>query len=356
MKQSKQARAKIAILIVAVLAILAVFPTFFDDDSNAPSGVALTPGADSLEIVFIDVGQADSIFLSCKGEHMLIDSGNIADSDLIFAFLEERGIESLKYVINTHPHEDHVGGLPAAFKAAAVETVYSGVEDSTLVPFKNLKKAAEKQGLSITVPEMGSKITLGSAELTFLSPLREHEILNNMSLVIRLVHGKNSFLFTGDMERDEELDIINAGYDLDVDVLKLGHHGSSTSSSYIFLNEVMPTYGIISCGANNDYGHPHEEVLSKARDAEIKLFRTDMQGSVTCISNGEGLSFSTERNFDSVTNPKEQRDVLYIGNKRSMILHLPTCDGLPQGKNRVEFDNFSEGYKLGYTACYNCLK
>ena len=147
----------------------------------------------------------------------------------------------------------------------------------------------------ITVPQAGDDFNLGSAVVTFLGPVMEYEDTNNTSLVAKLTFGETSFLFTGDAEMQSESDILDAGFDVSADVLKVGHHGSETSSSYHWLREVMPTYGVISVGEDNTYGHPHEEVLSRLEDAEVTVYRTDLSGTVVCTSDGVTLSFRTER-------------------------------------------------------------
>ena len=139
-------------------------------------------------------------------------------------------------------------------------------------------------------------------------------------------------------------------------MLKVGHHGSDTSSSYLFLREVMPEYAIISCGKDNSYGHPHDETLSRLRDADVTLYRTDMQGTVTCTSDGKTVSFTVERNAGTETNPTEKTSDAdyYIGNINSHKFHRPDCSGLPAEKNRVIFDTREEAIEQGYDPCGTC--
>ncbi len=258
----------------------------------------------SLAVHFIDVGQADAALIICDGKTMLIDGGNKDDSNLIYAYLEKHGVTHLDYVVATHAHEDHVGGLAGALTYATVGTVYSPVTTYSTQAFRNFVSKVSARGKTLTVPTAGETFSLGSAHVTIIGPVKAYDDPNNTSIVLRLVYGEISFLFTGDMESDAETDLIESGAELQSTVLKVGHHGSGTSSSYRFLREVAPTYGVISVGKDNSYGHPHENVLSRYRDAEVQLFRTDMQGDIICTStDGVNLTFTTARNADAVTNP-----------------------------------------------------
>ena len=342
------------LFILPVIFILLSGCDFPYQDHSAPA----TTGGD-FTVYFIDVDQADSALVICDGEAMLIDGGNVGDSDLIYTFLTDKNITYLDYVVCTHAHEDHVGGLSGALNAAAAGTVFCPVDSYDSGAFENFKSAVSKQGLELTAPAAGSAFTLGGAEVSILGPLFEYADTNNTSIVLKITYGDTSFLFTGDMERDAELDLIEEyGSALSSDVLKTGHHGSVTSSSYVFLYEVSPAYAVISCGKDNSYGHPHEEVLSRLRDADVTLFRTDMQGTITCTSDGVNIYFETERNSDAVTNPTETSGdgAVYIGNVNSKKPHLQTCTSLPEEKNRVIFHSLEEAYALGYEGCSTCMK
>ena len=253
---------------------------------------------------FIDVGQADSALVVCDGAAMLIDGGNVADSNLIYAFLKKHGISRLDYIVATHAHEDHVGGLAGALNYAAAGVALCPVTEYDSEAFRNFVKYLGKQDISITVPAPGDSFKLGSADFTVLGPVRASDEQNNMSIVMKITYGHTSFLFTGDAERAEEADILEAGYDLSATVLKVGHHGSATSTTYPFLREIMPQYAVISCGKGNQYGHPDENTLSRLRDADVTVYRTDVLGDITCVSDGENVGFSVERNAGSVSNPK----------------------------------------------------
>lgn len=244
-------------------------------------------------IHFIDVGQADSALVICDNRAMLIDGGNVADSDLIYTYLKKLNVQHLDYIICSHAHEDHVGGLSGALNFASVGKVFAPVISYDTRAFSNFVKYVEKQNTSITIPSSGDEFFLGSAKVTILGPVRDTENTNNSSIVLRIEYGNTSFLFTGDAEREAEKDILDAGFTLSSTVLKVSHHGSSTSTSYPFLREVMPDYAVISVEANNSYGHPHEEVISRLQDADVKVFRTDIQGDIICTSDGNSVFFET---------------------------------------------------------------
>lgn len=314
------------------------------------------PVEGTLEIHYIDVGQADSALLLCGDESMLIDGGNVADSDLVVSYLAQHGVEKLDYVVCTHAHEDHVGGLAGALSQYSVKKVLAPVTEYESRAFENFLKYTQEQGLGITLPEPGDAWTVGTAAVTVLGPVQDYEETNNTSIVLRVDFGETSFLFTGDLERAAEEDLLASGAWLEADVLKVGHHGSDTSTSYPFLREVDPDYAVISVGENNDYGHPSEDTLSRLRDDDVTVYRTDLQGDVVCTSDGTNLVFNVERNEGVQTNPTENdhQPGTYIGNLNSHVFHRTECSGLPAEQNRVTFSNREEALEAGYTPCGRC--
>ena len=346
------------------------------------------PNASGFKVYFIDVGQADAALVVCDGKTMLIDGGNSADSNLIYSFLQKKGVSHLDYIIATHAHEDHVGGLSGALNYATVGTVYCPVKSYSSNAFNNFAKNVEKQGKSITVPSRGAQFSLGGASCTVLA-VNTSSDTNNSSIVLRIVYGSTSFLFTGDAEREVEQAMINRGVPLKSTVLKVGHHGSYTSTSYQFLWNVMPDYAVISCGKGNSYGHPHDEVLSRLRDADVYLFRTDLQGDITCTSNGSSVSFSVSRNWNAnvfgdvgnnstqppaetepeATEPAETtppateppadetEGMDYVLNTNSMKFHDPNCEWAQKisDRNRADYTGSREDLiAQGYSPCGGC--
>lgn len=321
------------------------------DQTAEPSG-----GDGELSILFIDVGQADSMLVRCGDDAMLVDGGNVGDSDTVAAVLSKQdSLDRLDYVVCTHAHEDHGGGLPGALHTLPAGHLLAPVTECDSRYFQNLLKAAAEQGLEIEVPRPGDTFALGSASVEVLGPLEDYRETNNTSLVLMITYGDTRFLLTGDMKADAEKDLVEAGCDLDADLLKVGHHGSSGSSSYVFLREVTPEYAVIQCGTDNDYGHPHEETLSRLRDAGARLYRNDLQGDILARSDGKTITITTARNQDIETNPTVH-DVppCYIGNVNSKKFHRPDCSGLPRSENQIRFDSRAEAVEAGYAACGIC--
>ena len=194
-------------------------------------------------------------------------------------------------MIASHPHADHVGGLAAALNACPVGVLYTPVTEYETKTWQSVIKYAEAQGTPILIPEPGEQLALGGATVDILEPIWYSNNMNDLSLIVKITYGSTSFLFTGDAEWDEEHDLIEAGIDLSADVLKVAHHGSDTSTSYVFLREVAPTYAVISVSKESQYGHPHSETLNRLEDAGVIVYRTDIQGTIECFSDGETISF-----------------------------------------------------------------
>lgn len=302
-------------IISALLAILLLLFSFSSCNANDDFAwpwegdndeVVSLPEDSYLEVHYIDVGQADCTLIICDGQAMLIDAGNFDAEDIILPYLREQGVEFLNAVVVTHPHADHYGGMKEVLKEYDVDAFYSPFDRHPSGKFNSLMTYVYYTlQREIIVPKQKDYFYLGAAKITFLGPVHtDYTDLNDTSLVFRLDYGEVSFLFTGDMESVAEQDLLKSGVNLKADVLKVGHHGSYSSSSYRFLREVMPTYGVIQCGRNNEYGHPHNAPLSRFRDAEVVLYRNDLQGHVVCsVTDGKTLTFTTQMNPDAVTNP-----------------------------------------------------
>lgn len=320
----------------------------------------------SFTIHFIDVGQADSALVTCDGHSMLIDGGNADDSNLVYSVLQRETEGHLDYVIGTHAHEDHIGGLSGAFEADTADVTFCPVTEYDSKAFRNFKTRADERGGGITVPAVGDTFTLGEATVTVVAVNSVPEDTNNTSIVIRIVYGDTSFLFTGDAEQETEARILESGQDIESTVLKVGHHGSSTSTSQSFLDAVSPTYAVISCGKDNSYGHPHSETLAKLANAGVEVFRTDELGDIYCTSDGSEVTFSYgEYHKDTETSSAEveksqQPDTVaatYILNTNSLKFHRPDCSSASQisDANREEYTGTREELiEQGYTPCGYC--
>ncbi len=282
-------------LIAIVMAlIIGVIGTLYGLNHPRPAPIS----GDGLTVHYIDVGQGDSALVTCDGETMLIDGGGKGAGGTVTEYLQAQGVQSLDVLVATHPHLDHCGGLDTVVVNVPVKTIYSPVTESDNAAFTEFADAVVTAGATITVPEANSTFPLGGATVTVLGPLGDYERfdnVNNQSIVLRIDYGETSFLFPGDAEYEEETLLLDAGANVRCDVLKAGHHGSNSSTGYRLLYEAEPTYCIISCGANNEYGHPHEDTLSRLRDAGVTVYRTDESGTIVCTSDGVNLTFTTEK-------------------------------------------------------------
>lgn len=320
--------------------------------------VPQTPASgDGLTVHFIDVGQADCILLECGGEFMLIDGGNRDDGQLVVSYLEQQGVETLTAVVCTHAHEDHVGGLPSVLAVYPTKAVYAPTNTYASRIFDKFLYYTDQQGLSVTIPAPGDTLTLGETTLTVLGPVKSYPDANNTSIVLKAQYGDTAFLFTGDMEVSAENDMLDyweGHMDFGCDVLKMGHHGSSTSTSYRLLHEVSPTHAVISVGENNDYGHPHKEPMSRLKQAGVVALRTDQLGHVLARSDGETVTFTWEKQ-NAQPEDVEPADSRFIGNKNSKTFHSPDCSSLPAEKNQVIFDSYQDAIDAGFSPCGSCL-
>lgn len=269
--------------------------------ATSPASEEAATQAGTLTVSWLDVGQGDAAVIQCGGQSMLIDGGKPEKSSYIYAWLQQHGLSYLDVIVATHVDADHIGGLSGALNYASVGTAYCPVTTGTTETFQSFVKYLAQRGKQITVPKAGETFALGGAQVQILGPLHRAEDSNDNSIVLKVSFGATSFLFTGDAERAEEQDLLNVGVDLQSTVLKVGHHGSDTSTSYPFLRAVAPQYAVISVGAGNSYGHPTEAVLSRLRDAGVTTFRTDMQGEITAVSDGQTINFSTAKNAAAET-------------------------------------------------------
>lgn len=282
----------VVFLAVAVISFLYSNTDLFDNDVTVGNVASENSGV----VDFIDCGQGDSALILSEGEVALIDTTTASEVDHVITHLERRGIKKIDHLVLSHPHEDHIGGAKEVLENFEVENIYmkrptSGTEP-TNATYIGLLKEIQAQGKSIHSVGVNDTFICGAFTFTVLGPLEEYKDLNDQSIVLQGVYGECSFLFTGDMEADAEKDLVNQyGFLLHSTVLKVGHHGSSTSTSKEFLQAVDPQFAVISCGVDNSYGHPHVETLELLSEMNSGIYRTDTMGTITIYTDGKTIEF-----------------------------------------------------------------
>ena len=305
----KSKKAVSSILVLLILFVIGwQFITKFVPNVNPTSSASATPALSENLLVaeFLDVDQADCelIFLP-DNKVLLIDAGNRGDGEEIVDYLRNKGITKIDYLVATHPHADHIGGMSDVVDSFEIGQIFAPKVASDDVPtsktYEEFLTSVQKKGLKLKAAKAGATLFEGADyKAECLAPNSEkYNELNDYSVVIKLSYGIHSFLLTGDAEALSEGEILNAGFNVDCDVLKVGHHGSSSSSSDAFLQAATPKYAVISCGTDNDYGHPHDETVDKLQNFEgiKKVVRTDLDNTIIFTADGkteDGLKFTTK--------------------------------------------------------------
>ena len=319
-----------------------------------------------LEVHFLDVGQADcSLIKLPTGESILIDGGNRDDKDYILSYLSKEGVKDIKLVVATHPHEDHIGSLRDVLNNIKVDKIILPTIDADSLVYTNLLYSIEENEVEEVRILGQSSFDIGEATFKILSPIKEYSDKNNSSIVIKMIYGETSFLFTGDIEKEAEKDILETGVDIRADVLKVPHHGSKTSSTEEFLGAVSPQISVIQVGINNEYGMPVDEILERIKTITIgRVYRTDENGEIIIFSDGKSIEAVcgfeeirdkiVEENNTVNTNVVEEKN--YIGNINSKVYHALNCNSLPKEENQISFLGKEEAEKNGYSGHKTCIK
>lgn len=313
-RRRNRQRKRIVSAIVTLMALLALFWYAQENDLLGPAllepqeqaGAVSFPQTDpaQLAVYFLDVGQGDSALVKIpNGDtpfHLLIDTGEYAYADGLTETLQALGVERIDALVCTHQHNDHMGCMARIVQRFEIGAVYLPKLPEAIVPttsaYEALLRAIQKKGLRATALERGAQIDCPESvtlEVLAPEPDADWEDLNNFSGVLRLRFGDTAFLFTGDAEQASEKVILQSGAELSADVLKCGHHGSRTSTGKAFLAAVSPDYAVISCGENNEYGHPHEQVLKRLDTLGAQVFRTDLDGTILAARDGVNVKFTT---------------------------------------------------------------
>ena len=302
----------VAIVLVAILMLAGIVGCFYEPIMDLFSGSSSGTGGDSdsdydsspdsdssVKVHFIDVGQADCAVICTDNGNIIIDAGMNASEDEMKAYIDKLGIKSFRYAIFTHPHEDHIGGAEVIMKNYRVENVIIPDLEATTKVYEAMLDSIEESSARVKVIEAGDTFdfSVGSLKAKILGPVEIDDEPNDASIITKITYGKTDLLFMGDAETHSE-ELLLRKYimgELRADIIKLGHHGSNTSSSPEFLRAVSPDVAIISCGLDNKYGHPHSETLDTLEDQKIQYYRTDMQGSVICTITPDGYTFKTTK-------------------------------------------------------------
>lgn len=303
-KNIKTTKGKIiyaVVLVVVALAALLIGSKlgYWENPFSDIFGTKQTSAANSCFVHYIDVGQGDCELVECDGKYMLIDAGENGFETVVINYLKSHKIEVLDYVVASHQHSDHIGGLSEVLEAFEVKNIIMPRLTKAQIPtnstYSDFTKAVKASGAKVIEAKVGATYDLGSGEFEILGPVtNDAEDINNMSVVMRFDYGENSFLFTGDAETEEENEILETDANLDCDVLKVGHHGSSSSSGKKFLDAVTPEICVILCGKDNSYGHPHKEITKRLKKYTDETYRTDVCGSIVISSNGKDLTVDYE--------------------------------------------------------------
>lgn len=287
MMRKKTLRALIAVAFL----IVALITGYGWKENTPPKQVSGT-----LTVHYLDVGQGDAALIQCDGKSMLIDAGDNSKGTEVRSYLMKQNVETLDLVIGTHGDADHIGGLDVILYNFDCKTVIMPDRKRDTKTYRDVIDTMEHKNYSLTSPKVGDTYSLGEATVEIVAPCGDDygSNENDYSVGVMITYGESKFLFTGDAEENAEQDMLQTGIDLDCDVYKVSHHGSSNASTSDFLDAILPEYAVISCGEGNDYGHPHAEVLNELRSRGVKVFRTDEQGTVVAVSDGKNITFNME--------------------------------------------------------------
>ncbi|MDR0404349.1 MAG: MBL fold metallo-hydrolase [Oscillospiraceae bacterium] len=271
--------------------------------SDHPRNSRPEPVLPPMFIHVIDVGNADGIYISCAGKNILIDAGDYETRDSLVGYLEQQGVKNLDLSILTHPHLDHMGGMPSVLNAFGVSRFFMPEIPKKILPkgssYMSTLSCLTKKKIPVQRPKIGEILELGPLKITFLGPCRQYDKMNNNSIVVLITHYSKKFIFMGDAEKESEYDILKSGFDLKCDFIKIGHHGSDTSTTDQFLDKVSPEYAAISTsdkyGVNFKRGKKGPPAVAKLSKRGIKTFRTNTMGNIIFCSDGKKISVKCER-------------------------------------------------------------
>ena len=299
-KRSKRARNTVwqmGMILLVVVCVLAANYVLGRDEKPAGTDVGNDEAvaderSSGMEVHFIDVGQGDATLIKADGHAMLIDSGENDQGTAVQLYLKKQRVEQLDYLVLTHTDSDHIGGADVIISKFDIGQIFLSDFKKDNQTYRELMDSMRYRHMTFSTPEVGAEYELGGAVVSIIAPNNTYEDPNNSSLALIVDYGENSFLFSGDCEEEAEQDILANGMNLDIDVYQAGHHGSKSSSAEEFLDAMSPEYAVISCAEKNSYGHPHARTLNHLRARNIKVFRTDEQGSIVAYCDGKKIKWN----------------------------------------------------------------
>ena len=350
-----------------------------ENDTQKPSNpredleVEVAPGVTSnyglMRVHFIDVGQADSAFIELgNGQTMLIDAGRSGNASTIVNYIKGLQYETIDYVVASHPHDDHIGGMATVLDSFNIGKMYMPKQAHTITAFTNMLDVIENKIIELYTAKAGTSIlSSGIIDIDVLAPFADSDSnLNNVSAVVRITYGKTVMLFTGDAEHVIENQLLNSG--IDADVLKVGHHGAGSASSSSFIKAVSPEVAVISVGEGNSYGHPHADTLAILNEVGAKIYRTDEQGTIV-VTADQNKKITVDKKASTVKEnapplvvqiPSDKvQDEPSVSDNQSQVVyrtrtgkkyHRSGCSYL---KSKIE-TTVSEAQSMGLGPCSRC--
>lgn len=361
--------------ILLIFAFLLMLTMLFGCSHSTVDIITAEPFDDTgaaLIVHYIDVGQGNSVLLESDGHFVLIDAGEKQYGNKVCDYISSRGAEVIDYVIATHPHSDHIGGMQEVIEQFDCINFITAETDQSTKQWINLLDAVDKNDVRFIDPVVGATYSFGEAQFNILAPNSDqYDGYNNYSVVLRATCGDNSFLFMGDAETQSENEILAAGAEVSSDVIMLGHHGSSSSSSKSFISAVDPSYAIISCSADNEYGHPHSKTLKTLNSLSIKYLMTSECGNIIAACDKSTIKLYYGTNTDTAdiigaasstakASPTDNLDKkisqAYIGNLSSKKFHRANCESVADmsDTNKIYFDSRQKAIDNGYVPCKHC--
>lgn len=343
---------KLSLLLALMLVLLSA--------CGVPRSATHAPSPEgTLRVHYMDVGQGSAALIETDGHYMLFDGGPGDASSKVISYMQALGVDELDFCIVSHYDSDHLSGVVGVLNVFDVMALIAPEEETDSKLYDTYLGLLEEQRLDLTAPRVGNTYTFGEATFTILAPYQYYEGDNNDSVAIRLDFGESSFFFGGDAEEESEWDMLFGTEDLDVDVYTVNHHGSSSSSVPEFVEALSPEVAVISCGRDNDYGHPHEETMETLAAQGATIYRTDEQGDIVATTDGVTISWGSEP-FEANTAAATERsanDVTYILNVKNKKFHLPSCGAVENMSDQNKKDFFGTREELlgeDYSPCGSC--